>query len=664
MSDFAPQGRTDYDAEDAASGPFTRRQALTLWLLATAPMAFVTWVVAPLLIPRTTMPVAVLYLILSSLGLLWQCGLALWVLRREQGGLTCAGIRRRTWLNSPRHPKTGAPRWSRLGWLIPILALVLPTLLVATLFTSSWMALRPLRAWGLIPLTPGFTKGVGLASPELAGQWWVLGLVALWWVLSAALGEELLFRGVLLPRMSGTFGRRGWFANATLFALYHLHVPLLIPFRWLAALPMAWAARRYRSSWFAIAVRGVEGLGLVALALTGILSARFAPLSREPQWPSVERQPAADTIEVHALRSLPPCDLEHQLPFGSDMRSADLSALDGPLDLEKLDCRAFDTRTTWPVAERMPAGFNPTHVMKLGASPGLGVRTLHAAGVTGRNVGIGVIDLLPLVTHAEYARQLRWYEELHGARPFIPAEIEARLPAHMHGTAVASIAVGATTGVAPEADLYFIGMSMDDPKVFFLDTYYLARGIRRFVELNRVLPDDRRIRVVSISMGWGNECPGYASVAAALREATAAGIAVFAVTADSPIEGLGRSPLRDPDRFDSYEPPCFWTAEFFAGRLKPDRIFVPMDARTAASPTGPNDYAFYRGGGLSWTIPYVAGVYALAVQVDPTLTRERFVALARTTGRTTSVMHGGRAYALGPIIDPTALIAVLQARKH
>lgn len=43
------------------------------------------------------------------------------------------------------------------------------------------------------------------------------------------LGEELLFRGLLLPRMQGVFGRWDWAGNGVLFALYHVHVPWVIP---------------------------------------------------------------------------------------------------------------------------------------------------------------------------------------------------------------------------------------------------------------------------------------------------------------------------------------------------------------------------------------------------------------------------------------------------
>ena len=62
----------------------------------------------------------------------------------------------------------------------------------------------------------------------LAGAWGWLAVLIVLWVFNTVLGEELLFRGYLLPRMNGVFGRRDWLANGVLFAVfafYHLHMP-------------------------------------------------------------------------------------------------------------------------------------------------------------------------------------------------------------------------------------------------------------------------------------------------------------------------------------------------------------------------------------------------------------------------------------------------------
>jgi membrane protease YdiL (CAAX protease family) len=639
--------------------PYSRFRVLGLWLLATVPMVLVTWIVAPRLIPHLAWwPAAAVYLALSSLGMLWQGVLALWALRQEGVPLRWRTLRRRTWLQVPRHPNTGEPRGWRFLWLALSLPLALLPLLVGNVFTASWLGLRTLHSQTAIDLSPGYAKSLDLASPEFSGQWWLLALV----LVAGALGafaEEFLFRGVLLPRMNGTFGGNGWFANATLFALSYAHVPLMLPSRWLAALVTVWPARRWRSNWLSVAVRGGECAGLVAAALAGILTPSLPPLETAPAFPRIARRPPAADLSRHCrpgMSALPTCTPGQ--PFAVDLRSCDLSALDLRSAAKDAACALFDDRTVWPAAERMPSGFEPSAVLGTNANPGLGLRQLHAQGVTGRGVGIAIIDSFLLVDHEEYGRQLRWYEELPGLRSILRPSFE--LPAHMHGLGVASLAVGRTVGVAPDADLYFIATDTEDPRGLLWGAHFSAQGIRRIVQINRGLPPDRRIRAISISMGWGPECPGYDDVTAAVNEAAAAGIALFAIFIDGGFEGLGRPPESDPDRFDAYGPAMRWAADFHGGRVHSDHLWVPVDARTAASPTGPREHVFYRWGASSWIVPYLAGTYALAAQVDPTITRERFVALAKQTGRTNAIQHGGRARSLGPILDPAALIAALR----
>ncbi len=70
-----------------------------------------------------------------------------------------------------------------------------------------------------------------------------------------------------------------------------------------------------------------------------------------------------------------------------------------------------------------------------------------------------------------------------------------------------------------------------------------------------------------------------------------------------------------------------------------------------------DEYVFYRQGGWSWSIPYIAGVYALAVQVEHNITPERFWDLAIKTGRTIELEHEGERRSFGPIMDPVRLIS-------
>jgi hypothetical protein len=70
---------------------------------------------------------------------------------------------------------------------------------------------------------------------------------------------------------------------------------------------------------------------------------------------------------------------------------------------------------------------------------------------------------------------------------------------------------------------------------------------------------------------------------------------------------------------------------------------------------------FYADGGISLSIPYIAGVYALAAQVEPSVTPERFWALAMNTGRTIELNYKGKKIPFGPILDAAKLIDALKA---
>jgi len=348
---------------------------------------------------------------------------------------------------------------------------------------------------------------------------------------------------------------------------------------------------------------------------------------------------------------------------GADLRGIDLSAVDLRGAADVLGRAWFDDRTIWPGPDRLPAGFDVARVMELGKDPGLGVRRLHADGITGQGIGIGIVDRPLLTGHEEYRNQLDWYEE-------IDTGISER--AQMHGAAVASLAVGRTVGVAPGARLYYIGIG---ERGALRDLADRARGVRRLLEINRRLPQGRKIQVISMSMGWSASIPGCDEMDAAVREAQADG--VFFISSNlEPVygfkfHGLGRDPLANPELAESYGPGLFWVGEFFsavtgdaasAGPAREyfrNRLLVPMDSRTVASPAGNREYVFYGAGGWSWSIPYIAGVYALAAQVNPVLTPERFWSVALSTGRTVLVARGGQETPFGPIIDPPALVATL-----
>lgn len=231
-----------------------------IWAAAALPMAALAWIAAPLLADglsgANALPRA-LILTLTA-GLIWQFVIVMAVVHREQGTLRWAVLRDVLWLRSPRDQRTGR-RGGRL-WLI------VPALVVA------------FGAEELVPALPhpeSHDLGVFLGSDGgqalLSGAWGWLAIICVLLVFNTVLGEELLFRGLLLPRMNGAFGDRDWLANGLLFAVYHLHMPWVIPAALLDTFILSYPSKRYRSALLGIAVHSVQSLVILALALSLVL---------------------------------------------------------------------------------------------------------------------------------------------------------------------------------------------------------------------------------------------------------------------------------------------------------------------------------------------------------------------------------------------------------
>jgi membrane protease YdiL (CAAX protease family) len=254
----AVRSRTDDVADSSVEIPQYRlRGILGVWAAAALPMAALSWLVAPRVADSLSgaAPLARALIVTLTIGLIWQFVLVAVLVAREQRTLRWSVVREALWLRSPRSPKTGR-RGGKL-WLItiPLIVLVAVEELVPQ-FTHS----------------EGRDLGVFLESDVgqafMHGAWGWYGLLVTMFLFNTALGEELLFRGFLLPRMNGTFGRGDWLANGILFAGYHLHVPWVIPGTLIDTFAVAYPSKRYRSALIGIAVHSVQSVVFAILALT------------------------------------------------------------------------------------------------------------------------------------------------------------------------------------------------------------------------------------------------------------------------------------------------------------------------------------------------------------------------------------------------------------
>ena len=304
--------------------------------------------------------------------------------------------------------------------------------------------------------------------------------------------------------------------------------------------------------------------------------------------------------------------------FFHDLRSKDISNIDLSNEMDYLLTSDFDDDTKWPGS--VPKEYDIEKIKEYGMDPGLGIRKLHKKGINGKGIGIAIIDQPLLVNHVEYKEQIKLYEEIHINSDF----------AQMHGPAVGSIAVGKNVGVAPEADLYYIaethGVYKEDG--FEWDLYWIAKSIDRIIEINKTLPIDKKIRVISISLGIDNpEIKNGDLVQEAINRASNEGI--YTISVGNSLMGTGRDPLGDPNDLSSYTKGYFWRGTDH-NMIKED-ILVPMDSRCVASPTGEDKYVFYYSGGMSWAVPYTAGLYVLCCQVNPDITPKEFNAAINKT---------------------------------
>jgi len=263
---YSPADERDRTAVEQETGQYSLWKILGIWALVSLPMALLTWVVAPAIIPYSPLHPGITFWLLMIAGMVWEFVVALVILYRELGTLRWSAVRERLWLQTPRNPGTDQPNAGLYWWLLP---LILYDGLVALILAGYLDA--PV-AW-LFPAlqAPPFTEMSQLATPEFHGKWWILGITLVSFLFNYFLGEAFLWHGVLLPKMQGAFGKYDWVANAVLFGFYHLHKPWALPSIIVSNLAYSWPARRFRSNWMAVAVHGAEGLPTLVIVLAVIL---------------------------------------------------------------------------------------------------------------------------------------------------------------------------------------------------------------------------------------------------------------------------------------------------------------------------------------------------------------------------------------------------------
>jgi membrane protease YdiL (CAAX protease family) len=247
---------------------------LGIWALAALPMAILSWVVFPASSPDVSsdpLGAGVTRILLLAVGLIWLFVLSMIIVQQEEGDLRWTTVKRRLRLDAPRDPRTGEARRRLWLWVIPfLLAIVVYELLLRGPVGDFWVSMFPFLAE-----PAGYGMAAIFQSPEvvagLRGAWWFLALFVVQAAFNTFLGEELLFRGILLPRMEGVFGKWSWAANGVLHAFYHLHQPWGIGPSVVSGFLYAFPSWRFRTTWMGVIVHSAQSLYFAFLILGVVL---------------------------------------------------------------------------------------------------------------------------------------------------------------------------------------------------------------------------------------------------------------------------------------------------------------------------------------------------------------------------------------------------------
>jgi len=218
----------------------------------------------------------------------------------------------------------------------------------------------------------------------------------------------------------------------------------------------------------------------------------------------------------------------------------------------------------------------------------------------------------------------------------------------MHGAAVLSIAVGDVIGIAPDAKVIYRAIKTGPERKQLLENHADAlRDLRELVEHGQPLD------CISTSHGWKPNDKGGPEI---VRENNALiawfeknSIPVFSVN-DRFIYGCGPKGQS-----------ALTLREWGVLPMQKDQVAIPVDSRLLAcmSPQhirenkGKLYYRMDEGGG-SWAVPFVAGLFVLARQAQPTITREAFLHILLQTSTLQTFTNSCL-----PVVDMKAFCDVL-----
>lgn len=321
------------------------------------------------------------------------------------------------------------------------------------------------------------------------------------------------------------------------------------------------------------------------------------------------------------------CDWEMIWRWGfcyKDMSKFDLSQL----DIKHISMLTFNSSTIWPDERHMPKGFNSSKILEKGKNPMLGIKDLHNQGITGNGVSVAFID---------FGFQGKNHVELKNTN--IHVKDFSTDSAHFHSECALANLLGKNIGVAPNVECYFYSVDQENLSIV------ADQIVAAFDDIINKINSGIKIKVVSRSGPILHENINdkqileiYGSVEAYQKiknridkleklGCTVVDSGVFGKTFNccdldvfkkgGEAENLNFSPWQR-SHLDFAKTLVSFVC---AGKVVPE--FCSNDG-----------YKFEQVSCYSWTIPQATGMYALCLQVNPSLTWQEFEQLAQQTAKT------------------------------
>lgn len=277
--------------------------------------------------------------------------------------------------------------------------------------------------------------------------------------------------------------------------------------------------------------------------------------------------------------------------------------------------------------KRLPTHYDPNKLIEWGKYPGLNIDILHKHGFTGKGAVIAYVDAPIGKSNPDFKKEY--------ADNLIHYVNNTDVDSKMHGLAVLSLLLGKGIGTAPEVELYYYAIA-----TWELDQTRHSEALYQIIEKNKMLEENKKIRMVGFSDCIDESEKNASAFKKAVKACEKAGIMVWFCDEYGSVSFI---PYSNKNSFESLVPEYWW------GIKKPGLVCVPCAGRTTSSALDELHYIYWAKGGLSWAMPYVLGLYAIAIEIDPSLTQENLRKLIIDTAYVSSEGL--------PIVNPVGFVA-------